>query len=253
MQPWIEAYYDAGITSGCGINPPTYCPEREVTRAEMAVFILRALNYPNLPHTPPPQSGTFADVPTPGKEWMEAWIEEFYDLGITQGCGVNPLIYCPERVVNRAEMAVFVLRALEGIGYAPPPASHFFADVPVAGKEWMEPWIDEFYRRGITGGCGGTPPNYCPERVVTRAEMAVFLLRALEGASYVPPPASHTFADVPTPGKEWMEPWIDEFYRRGITGGCGGTPPNYCPEREVTRAEMAVFVNRAFSAIPNPP
>ena len=50
-----------------------------------------------------------------------------------------------------------------------------------------------------------------------------------------------------------MEPWIDEFYRRGITTGCGVGPLIYCPEREVTRAEMAVFVNRAFSAIPNPP
>jgi hypothetical protein len=131
-----------------------------------------------------------------------------------------------------------------------------FADVPVPGKEWMEPWIDAFYYAGITSGCGVNPLIYCPERVVTRAEMAVFVLRALQGIGYVPPPASHFFADVPVAGKEWMEPWIDEFYRRQITGGCGVNGSGqliYCPERAVTRAEMAVLVNRAFASIPNPP
>jgi hypothetical protein len=47
-------------------------------------------------------------------------------------------------------------------------------------------------------------------------------------------------------GKEWMESWIDQFYREGITTGCGTGPLIYCPEREVTRAEMAVFITRAF-------
>jgi hypothetical protein len=119
MQPWIETFYNAGITSGCAINPLRYCPEREVTRAEMSVFILRALNYPSLPHTPPDQSGTFADVPVAGKEWMESWIEEFYDEGITSGCAASPLRYCPEREVTRAEMAVFILRAFDNLPSVP--------------------------------------------------------------------------------------------------------------------------------------
>ena len=44
----------------------------------------------------------------------------------------------------------------------PPATGHYFSDVPVAGKEWMKPWVDEFYRRGITGGCGVSPLRYCP-------------------------------------------------------------------------------------------
>ena len=76
-------------------------------------------------------------------------------------------------------MAVFLLRARHGAGYAPPAAAHNFADVPVPGKEWMEPWIDEFYLEGLTTGCGGG--NFCPENNVTRAEMAVFVLRSTHG------------------------------------------------------------------------
>jgi hypothetical protein len=110
----------------------------------------------------------------------------------------------------------------------------------------MEPWIEQFYAEGITTGCGGG--NYCPENNVTRAEMAVFVLRALNGGGYSPPAATHTFSDVPVTGKEWMEPWIDQFAAQGITTGCGGG--HYCPENNVTRAEMAVFIGRAYGLYP---
>jgi len=178
---WVEGFYARGITTGCAANPPGYCPERGVTRAEMAVFILRALHANELPYTPSPDPsvvGAFADVPVQTKEWMQAWIEEFYELGITSGCAVNPLGYCPEREVTRAEMAVFILRALHGAGYTPPSSTGIFTDVPVAGKEWMQPWVEQFYREGITGGCDLNPLRYCPERPVTRAEMAAFIDRA---------------------------------------------------------------------------
>jgi hypothetical protein len=194
---------------------------------------------------------TFADVPINHVFWAQ--IEGFYAAGITTGCGVSPLIYCPEQNVTRAAMAVFLLRAKYGAGYAPPPATHTFADLPVTGKEWQEAWVDQFYLEGITTGCGTGPLIYCPENPVTRAAMAVFILRALEGPSYVPPAASHYFADLPVTGKEWMEPWVDEFYRRGITTGCGTGPLVYCPEDAVKRQAMAVFIVRAFGLTTPPP
>ncbi len=194
---------------------------------------------------------TFADVPVTGKEWMEPWIDAFKNAGITTGCGVNPLIYCPENQVTRAEMAVFVERAMNypALPYTPPPLSHFFGDMPVAGKEWMEAWVDEFYRDGITTGCG-VGPIYCPENHVTRAEMAVFILRAIHDPGCAPPTAANPFSDVPVTGKEWMEPWIVEFYNEGITTGCGVDPLRFCPENNVTRAEMAVFIDRAYGLYP---
>jgi hypothetical protein len=187
---------------------------------------------------------TFADVPVDHSLWP--FIEAFYSAGITTGCGVSPLIYCPENVVTRASMAVFLLRAKYGAGYAPPAAAHTFADLPVAGKEWQEAWVDQFYLEGITTGCGTGPLIYCPENPVTRAAMAVFILRAVEGPSYTPPAAGHFFTDLPVAGKEWMEPWVDELYRRGITTGCGTNPLVYCPENPVKRQAMAAFIVRAF-------
>src|SRR5512135_3711064 len=146
----------------------------------MAVFVLRAIH--TMPYTPPPPAvpGAFSDVPVAGKEWMQAWIEDFYAHGITTGCGTSPLRYCPENNVTRAEMAVFVLRAIHTMPYTPPPPAvpGVFSDVPVAGKEWMQAWIEDFYAHGITTGCGLSPLIYCPENNVTRAEMAVFIDRA---------------------------------------------------------------------------
>jgi len=190
---------------------------------------------------------TFADsTPT---DWHWKWVEGLYSKRITGGCDINPFRYCPDRVVTRAEMAVFILKAQneDTPGYAPDPAqTGIFADVPVAGKEWMQAWIEEFYEQGITGGCDVNPFRYCPERQVTRAEMSVFILRAVHGAGYTPPAATGIFADVPVPGKEWMQPWVEQFYREGITGGCNTDPLRFCPERQVTRAEMAAFIDRAF-------
>jgi len=188
---------------------------------------------------------TFADVPIDHALWQ--YIEAFYTAGITGGCGVSPLIFCPESYVTRAAMAVFLLRAKYGSGYAPPAARHFFSDLPVAGKEWQEAWVDEFYTQGITTGCGTSPLRYCPENNVTRAAMAVFILRTLEGSSYTPPAASHFFSDLPVAGKEWQEPWVDEVYRRGITTGCGTAPLRFCPEDPVKRQAMAAFIVRAFN------
>ncbi len=192
----------------------------------------------------------FSDVPVAGKEWMERWIDAFYAAGITTGCGIGPLRYCPENNVTRAEMAVFVLRAKHGMPYTPPPVKHSFSDMPVPGKEWMEAWVDEFYAEGLTTGCGISPLRYCPENQVTRAEMAVFLTRAIHPIGFTPPPATGIFDDLPVVGKEWMEAWIEHFYSHGITTGCGVAPLRYCPENNTTRAEMAVFIDRAYALYP---
>ncbi|MEO8355341.1 MAG: right-handed parallel beta-helix repeat-containing protein [Chloroflexota bacterium] len=198
------------------------------------------------------KTGTFEDVPN--TYWAWRWIESFYDQKITTGCSVIPLRYCPERQVTRAEMAVFILRAKYGATYQPNPSqTGIFTDVPVAGKEWMQPWIEQLYEEGITSGCAIAPLRYCPERQVTRAEMAVFLLRAKYGAAHQPNPSqTGIFADVPVSGKAWMQPWIEELYEEGITTGCASAPLRYCPERQVTRAEMAVFIDRAFGIPPLP-
>jgi hypothetical protein len=114
----------------------------------------------------------------------------------------------------------------------------------------MEPWIDQFYAEGLTSGCALSPLRFCPEQNVTRAEMAVFIGRAIHAPGFTPPAATGIFDDVPVPGKEWMEPWIEHFYSHGITSGCALSPLRFCPENSTTRAEMAVFIDRAYGLYP---
>jgi hypothetical protein len=140
-------------------------------------------------------------------------------------------------------MAVFLERAMKGSSYSPPPvgSSTGFSDVQLS--HWAAAWIKQLAADGITGGCGGG--NYCPESSVTRAQMAVFLLRAKHGPSYSPPAvgSSTGFGDVST--NHWAAAWIKQLVAEGITAGCGNG--NYCPEAAVTRAQMAVFLVKTFN------
>jgi len=239
---WIERLYAAGVTSGCSTNPMMYCPEDSVTRAQMAIFLERGKN--GSAYTPPSATGmVFIDVSA--AYWAAAWIEKLYADGITVGCATNPLRYCPEDPVTRSQMAIFLLRAKYGAAYVPPGvgSNTGFNDVPVT--YWAAAWIEQLYAEGITTGCGTSPLTYCPDSPTTRAEMAVFLLKAEHGAAYIPPGvgSSTGFNDVLV--THWAAAWIKQLAAEGITTGCGSG--NYCPEDSVTRAQMAVFLVRTFN------
>jgi len=185
---------------------------------------------------------TFTDVSN--SYWAWSWIERLYNAGITTGCGTNPLIYCPEQSVTRAQMAIFLERGMRGSTYTPPPGTGtVFADVPLS--YWAVNWVEKLFADGITVGCNISPLLYCPDDSVTRAQMAKFLLKAEHGASYTPPAVggSTGFNDVST--SYWASAWIKQLAAEGITTGCGSG--NYCPEDPVTRAQMAVFLVRTFN------
>jgi hypothetical protein len=152
-------------------------------------------------------------------------------------------MYCPEQSVTRAQMAVFLLRGRYGSSYTPPPVGSGtgFGDVPA--DYWSAAFIKQLAAEGITSGCGGG--NYCPEQPVTRAQMAVFLLKAKYGAGYTPPPVGSGtgFGDVPP--DYWAGAFIKQLVAEAITAGCGSG--NYCPEQSVTRAQMAVFLVKTFN------
>jgi hypothetical protein len=167
---FIERLANAGVTAGCQISPDRlYCPDATVTRAEMAVFLLRGKNGPL--YSPPAvgDSTGFGDVAT--DHWAAAWIKQLAADGITAGCGNGN--YCPDAPVTRAEMAVFLLKSKHGTSLVPAPATGVFGDVPTT--HWAAAWIERLASEGITSGCG--EGNYCPDNAVTRAEMAVFLVR----------------------------------------------------------------------------
>ena len=162
---YIEKLYTNGITGGCQTSPLFYCPENTVTRAEMAVFLEKGIH--NSSFNPGNLSPTFNDT---AGHWAEDWIEALKNDGITSGCATG--LYCPDNSVTRGQMAVFLLKAKHGAAYTPANVASTFSDT--AGH-WAEDWIQQLAAEGITSGCGSG--IYCPENAVTRAEMAVFLVK----------------------------------------------------------------------------
>jgi len=59
-----------------------------------------------------------------------------------------------------------------------------------------------------------------------------------------PAPAVATFTDVPT--SDFAFQFIEAFNAAGITVGCNVSPPQFCPDANVTRREMAVFFAKAL-------
>lgn len=165
FQPWIEKLIRNGVTAGCGGG--NYCPNANVTRAQMAIFLLKSKF--GIAFVPDPATGAmFSDVAA--GSFAAAWIERLATEGITGGCGGGR--FCPNNSVTRAQMAVFLLTAKSGSGYAPPAATgNVFLDVPLGS--FAASFIEQLAREGITAGCGGG--NYCPNSAVGRAPMAVFL------------------------------------------------------------------------------
>jgi hypothetical protein len=112
-----------------------------------------------------------------------------------------------------------------------------FLDVPTTHMFYAD--VETIFHHGVTAGCGNG--SYCPEAPVRRDEMAVFLLKARHGSSYVPPFCTGVFLDVSCPGP--FADWIEQLFAEDITAGCGGS--TYCPSNPVTRAQMAAFLLKA--------
>ena len=166
-------------------------------------------------------------------EWLAA-------SGITKGC--NPPLndrFCPDDPVTRGQMAAFLHRALPDLA-AQNPATDFVDDDGAVFEGDIE-WLSA---TGVTRGCN-PPANdaFCPDDVVTRAQMAAFLHRALPDL-----PLSGTPAAFVDDNGSTFEADIEWLAATGVTRGCN--PPvndQFCPNAPVTRGAMAAFLNRALA------
>jgi len=189
-----------------------------------------------------PPGGTFIDD---DGSVHESDIEAISAAGITRGC--NPPWndeFCPTRAVSRGEMAAFLVRAL---GLEPGPERFVDDTFSVFQAD-----INALAAAGITRGCN--PPandRFCPDRPVTRGEMAAFLTRAY---GYEATTTDRFLDD----DDSVFESDIDALASSGVTRGCD--PPanqNFCPDDLVTRQQMASFLTRAedlpTEAVPSRP
>jgi hypothetical protein len=188
----------------------------------------------------------FDDVPE--GQWAENYIAAISNNAIASGCG--HALYCPEDYVTRDQMAVFVIKAMVAEGLLEDNFTYdtipYFGDVP--SEHWAFRFVQKMSELGITSGCSQT--TYCPGDYVTRAQMAVFIVRALTRGSFIYGTFPY-FSDV-TPDHFAFQ-YVQRLFADGTTSGCRvddpGTQKNeamYCHDTAVTRSEMAVFLTRGF-------
>lgn len=175
---YISLLQSQNITAGCSANPPLFCPSSPVTRAQMAVFMVLGLRQEI---TVPPNSTTpyFQDVAA--NSGFFPFIQSIKELGITAGCSAAPPLYCPDASITHGQMAVFMilswLRATNQTTFTF-TQTPYFTDVP-ANHPFFR-FIQKMRDLGFRTGCSAT--TYCPDSLVTRAEMAPLILRAILGA-----------------------------------------------------------------------
>ena len=164
--------------------------------------------------------------------WASDFIYLLYLNGITGGCGSGH--YCPEAPVTRAQMAAFIVSAM---GETPSTVAYnaYFDDI---ANDGFAPFINRMNELGITSGCGTRA--YCPNALLTRQQMAVFIIAAM-GESGSTAAYNTSFDDI---GDDGFAPFINRMNELGITGGCGTRA--YCPANSTNRAMMAVFLVTAF-------
>lgn len=172
------------------------------------------------------------------------------DAGITSGCGNGN--FCIGDTVTRGQMAVFIIRALEGESSANCAATDtLFTDAPISNSFCK--YVKALKARNITAGVSAT--EYGIDQPVTRWQMAAFIVRAVDGVNNIPPAcSSSSFADVAV--SHPFCGYIKRLAELNITSGCKAADPangvlaDYCPDATVTRGQMAAFISRAFLGMP---
>ena len=185
--------------------------------------------------------GGFSDVSGVHAPAVEVLAAEGVFDGTGSGCGDG--LFCPSDPILRWEMAVWLVRVLDGT--EPDAASSSrFADVDT--DVWWVPHVERFAELNVTRGCGTDPLRFCPHQVAPRAQMASFLARAFD----LPPGPPAGFTDVAV--GETHAANIDALAASRVTAGCSPEPLQFCPERKVTRAQMATFLARAAGLVDLP-
>lgn len=171
FEPFIDCLVWWDVTAGTG--PTTFSPTAPVDRWQMAVFLMRLWSVTSSPPSGPSQG--FTDISTLSAEAQTA-INQVAQLSITTG--VAPGLYSPTTQVTRWQMAIFLSRFVYAAQFAlPAPVPTEFTDIGGLSAEAQDA-ISMVKSLGITSGTSAT--TFSPNDVVTREQMAAFLVRTLQ-------------------------------------------------------------------------
>jgi hypothetical protein len=188
--------------------------------------LLYAQGTPQYEFVDVPQSSVFRDN-----------IKAIYYQRITQGCGIKDT-FCIDDPVTQEQIAAFVVRSIERNRTSTYCDSGSpFTDVSPTGIQCGN--IKRFAELHLTTAVG----TFRPLSLVTRGEMAAYIIRSLYGEnfSYTPTPY---FTDVPATNPYFK--YVQKMKDVGLTKTTG----TYYVERNLTRGEMAAFLSRAYLGMP---
>ena len=173
----------------------------------------------------------FLDIP---------WLTESPEAAVVPAHTAQPVVCTFDAAGLSPGLRQGILRIHTNTPYsvAPVPVDLTVRFLDVADGSLFDPSIYAAAGAGVMPGCDPAAFLFCPTDLVTRADMAGFILRGVHGADFVPAPYAGAFADV-SPG-DFNADYIQSFFDEGYTVGCGGG--NYCPDAVHTRAQTAVFI-----------
>ena len=166
--PAVRELVAAGVALACDDTGTRFCPREPITRSEVAWYLAELLDLP-----PAPSLDRFDDV-DPDSAYA-APIAALAQAGITRGCDPSGTRFCGDQDLTRAQAASFLSRAFD---LPPAPVLGWFTDVEPGSSH--EAAIAALAYAQITRGCDASGPHYCPQRILSRAEFATFLSRALK-------------------------------------------------------------------------
>jgi MYXO-CTERM domain-containing protein len=239
----VEAATQAGLFVGCASDPRRFCPDDLLSRAAAATVLANAADIELATAVTP----IFADVPA--GHWARAAIESLHRRCHVDGCSAEPLSFCPDRNVSRAEFGLVLVRVLDLAPELEVPCCRpqsrddgdaTFDDLPADSE--VAAAANALFDAGITAGCSVTPRFFCGECRLSRGQAAALLARAARLSPLVPDVPS--FVDVPPTHPFFSE--IETLFAAGIAYGCSAQPRAFCPDADVTRAQVAILLARAL-------
>jgi hypothetical protein len=150
-------------------STPTFKPTGTLTRAQLAMYLVRAFNL-QLPAAPIAQ---FSDVSI--TSWANMYVEAAYQAGAMGAYGSNPTRFNPGTLVTRGQFAIALARAANLPLSDNPQIIYSDVNPTTAGAAEIE----ALYFLGVFEGDPNITGLFRPNATLTRAEMAYLLANTL--------------------------------------------------------------------------
>ena len=173
----INELHGLGVFVGTLCESNSLCPNDPMARWIAAVWMVRLIDGDD---PEPITESRFADVNAStmweDSMWFAPHVERLAELEITVGCTEDPLNFCPDVMLRKAQVASWLARAFDLAS----EESQGFVD---AVGSVHEANINAVVAAGVMEGCSTDPKKFCLDDGVTKGEMASYVNKTSKAAS----------------------------------------------------------------------